>query len=749
MKMWFYVLSHICLIIGFSNCSTSKHLMPVTKLNLGVIPAPNTIFPKASTSNISKINLPLSLYDQCQFVSTMIVDENKLRWTSDASANVIVTYLYHLENEAYRLDIQKERIIIGTNSQSGLQYAITSLIQMIQYHVGNLPQVIIEDGPKYKYRGMHLDVARHFFSVEEVKSYLDYMAYYKFNYFHWHLTDDQGWRIEIKRFPKLQEIAAYRKETLIGHYNDQPHKFDGKRYGGYYTQEQINEIVAYAALRNIQVIPEIEMPGHALAALAAYPDLGCGSTSYEVATKWGVFEEVFCPYEETFRFLYGVIDEIVELFPCKYIHIGGDECPKVLWKKNEYCLELMRKESLTNADELQSYFIKRIEKYINSKGKQIIGWDEILEGGLAPNATVMSWRGIEGGLEAAQKGHDVIMTPGSHCYFDHYQSDHPSEPLAIGGLTTLEKVYSWNPLPNTLDKDKAHHILGGQANVWTEYIKSYPHIEYMAYSRGMAMSEVLWSHQKNYEAFVPRFIDHYYHWRAKGANLAIHIFDLRPRIIAGQGKAIELQFDMMENAEIVATPINNIKRKSPNTFVINNSGTYTFYQKTKTEQGRPYTLIFDLHQGTNAKISLDKVPHQNYPGQGPGSLINGILGSDDKYSGNEWLGFYGTDCSGIITFEDTTTINQVSFRLFKGEGQWIYLPKKIILSSSNNGVDFDTVREITEFSAPDKICTVDVVLDQVQSKYLKFEIKNFGIIPENSQGAGHHSWLFVDEIIVR
>ena len=382
--------------------------------------------------------------------------------------------------EGYKLTINKNLIEVISKNSKGAFYAVQSLFQLLPINSDSksiaIPCIEIKDQPQFKYRGMHLDVGRHFFSVDFIKKYIDLMSRLKMNTFHWHLTEDQGWRIEIKKYPKLQEVAAFRNETLIGHYSDQPHQFDGKRYGGFYTQKQIKEVVAYASTRQITIIPEIEMPGHSQAAIAAYPELGCTGEQVEVATKWGVFEEVYCPKENTFKFLEDVIDEVVALFPGKYIHIGGDEAPKTNWKKCDHCQKLIKKENLKDEHGLQSYFIARMEKYINSKGKQIIGWDEILEGGLAPNATVMSWRGTNGAVQAAKEGHDVILTPGSHCYFDHYQSDNENEPLAIGGFLPLEKVYSFNPIPEELNKEESKYVLGAQGNVWTEYMLSLIHI---------------------------------------------------------------------------------------------------------------------------------------------------------------------------------------------------------------------------------------------------------------------------------
>jgi hexosaminidase len=368
------------------------------------------------------------------------------------------------------------------------------------------------------------------FPVEFIKKYIDLLAHHKYNRFHWHLTEDQGWRIEIKKYPKLQEIGAFRKETVIGHASTATRgnakDFDGKRYGGLYTQEEIKDVVKYAADRYVTIIPEIELPGHALAALSAYPNLGCTGGPYEAATTWGVFDDVFCAgKEDSFVFLQGVLDEVIELFPGKYVHIGGDECPKTKWEKCPHCKKRMKVENLKDTHELQSYFIQRIEKYLNSKGKQIIGWDEILEGGLAPNATVMSWRGEEGGIAAARQNHDVVMTPGNWCYFDHYQAGPEGEPLAIGNMTTVEEVYSYEPVPPQLDSIQAKHILGAQANVWTEYIPTSDHVEYMVYPRACAMAEVLWSkpETKKYEDFKLRMKEHADRLTDWKVNFARHI----------------------------------------------------------------------------------------------------------------------------------------------------------------------------------------------------------------------------------
>ena len=362
-----------------------------------------------------------------------------------------------------------------------------------------------DDQPRFGYRGMHLDVGRHAFPVSFIKRYIDLLARYKFNTFHWHLTEDQGWRIAIERYPRLTDIGSCRPETMVEK-NFDPYVGDGIPYCGFYTQDEVRDIVAYAADRFVTIVPEIEMPGHSLAALAAYPELACTPGPFEVGTRWGVFDDIYCPSEATFEFLENVLLEVMAIFPSEFVHIGGDEAPKRRWRESEVAQAVIRREGLEDEHELQSYFIQRIERFLNAQGRRLIGWDEILEGGVAPDATVMSWRGMAGGIEAARQGHDVIMTPGSHVYFDHYQGDPRFEPLAIGGYTPLEKVYRFEPVPEELTTVEARHVIGAQANVWTEYITTEEHVEYMALPRMLALSEVLWSpvEARDWETFRRR-----------------------------------------------------------------------------------------------------------------------------------------------------------------------------------------------------------------------------------------------------
>lgn len=428
-----------------------------------------------------------------------------------------------LGREGYKLSVTQGLIKMTADSAAGFFYGIQSLYQLMPVEIESseridginwiVPCVKIEDKPRFQWRGVHLDVCRHFFPKEFIKKYIDMLAMYKMNTFHWHLTEDQGWRIEIKKHPKLTEIGAWRNETMG----------DGTPYGGFYTQEEVQEIVEYAKQRCIEIVPEIEMPGHSLAALAAYPELSCTGGPFEVATTWGVFYDVFCAgNDKTFEFLEDVLSEVVELFPGEFIHIGGDECPKYRWQNCEKCKSRINAEGLNNEHELQSYFIKRIEEFLNSRGKRLIGWDEILEGGLAPNAAVMSWRGTEGGIAAAKSGHDAVMTPTSHCYFDYYQALE-GEPPAIGGYLPIEKVYSFEPIPAGLTQQESKHILGAQANVWTEYMPNSRHVEYMLFPRLCALSEVVWSpkEQRDYDDFTQRLEAHYDRLEAKDINYRV------------------------------------------------------------------------------------------------------------------------------------------------------------------------------------------------------------------------------------
>ena len=470
--------------------------------------------------------------DKFKSASTLLKNAiNELNLDNDEKPKNRIKFSYNkkLDNEEYILRINSNLITISASSENGAIFGFQSLNQLMNLNLNNgaikLKNQEIKDSPRFKYRGMHLDVGRHMYPVDFIKKYIDGLAMLKFNNFHWHLTEDQGWRIEIEKYPELNNIGSFRDSTLIGHYGDKPRQFDKSRYGGFYTKKEIKEIVKYANKRGINVIPEIEMPGHSQAAVASYPMLGCSGEQVGVAPLWGVFKEIYCSKNETFDFLEDIIDEVVELFPSKYIHIGGDEAPKTNWKACGNCQNVIEREGLKDEYELQSYFITRMEKYINSKGKQIIGWDEILEGGLAPNATVMSWRGISGGIEAAKMNHEVIMTPNAVCYLDHYQAkDTKNEPLAIGGYTPIEEIYNYEPIPSELDKSLHKYIIGAQGNVWTEYMKTSDHVEYMVFPRILALSEVVWADNRpSFEDFEKKVNDTYPILDRMNINYSRHI----------------------------------------------------------------------------------------------------------------------------------------------------------------------------------------------------------------------------------
>lgn len=429
------------------------------------------------------------------------------------------------DSEAYTLEIDADGIHIQA-PPTGQFYALQTLSQLLAQAGANagalrLPYLRIDDRPRFRYRGMHLDVGRHLYPVDYIKRQLDWMARYKLNTFHWHLTEDQGWRIEIKRYPKLTEVGAWRDGTSVDR-NDMS-RDDGVRYGGYYTQDEVREVVAYAAQRHITVIPEIEMPGHSMAALAAYPELACTPGPFEVGTTWGVYEDIYCPKEQTFEFLQNVLDEVIALFPGEYVHIGGDEAPKTRWKDSAVAQAVIRHEGLKDEHELQSWFIRRIERFLHTRGRRLIGWEEILEGGLAPDATVMSWRGEAGGIAAARQGHDVIMTPTQCCYFDYGQGPEQGEAWGPGGELTLARVYAYDPVPAALSPQQAMHVLGVQGNVWTEWLRTPEMVDYMSYPRMLALAEVAWTpqHRRAFDDFQHRLSPHYRRLAAAGIHYRV------------------------------------------------------------------------------------------------------------------------------------------------------------------------------------------------------------------------------------
>jgi len=679
----------------------------------------------------------------------------------------------HLGNEGYELEIDPNSMFIHAYKPAGLFYGVQTLLQLLPpeletgqnlpgFNQMTLPCMKIIDTPRFPYRGMHLDVGRHFFPVSFIKKYIDLLALHKFNTFHWHLTEDQGWRIEIKQYPKLTEISSTRNETLIGHYRDMPHKFDGQQHGGFYTQQEIRDIVQYAQNRYITIIPEIEMPGHSVAALAAYPELSCTESSFDVSTIWGIKEDVYCAgNNKVFEFLENVLSEVIDLFPSKYIHIGGDECPKIRWENCEKCQARIQEEGLADEDELQSYFIRRIEKFLLSKGRKLIGWDEILEGGLAPEATVMSWRGMSGGIEAARQGHDVIMTPVSFCYFDYYQANPEMEPLAIGGYTTLKKVYSFEPVPQELSEIESRHIKGAQGNVWTEYIKTPEYAEYMSVPRMTALSEVVWS---------PRESRNWQNFRARLDNFSKRLDILDVNYSLGSYKVdILSRFDpkikktwIVLESEQFDTPIffsTGESHTSPEIQIFDRPFTF---DRTITIRSGIYIdgkLMDDMsqqtflyHRGVNKTINLLTPFSQIYPAGGQRALIDGITGSKNHRDGY-WQGFEGEDMTVVIDLHSRTKLDEISIHFLQNTGAWIFLPSEIQIAVSKNGKDFETIATIeNEVSQRERGGFIKEFLHNFSNesyRYLRFYAKSIGVCPDWHPNAGEKCWIFADEIILR
>ncbi|HAY3550258.1 family 20 glycosylhydrolase [Elizabethkingia meningoseptica] len=654
----------------------------------------------------------------------------------------------------YTLKIDDKGVNIAGYDNQGLFYGVQTFLQLVEEHKNDLqiPYMEIEDYPKFAYRGMMLDVSRHFFTAEEVKNYLDYLAAYKYNKFHWHLTDDQGWRIEIKKYPKLTEVGAWREGSQVGRYVDM--KFDDKRYGGFYTQEQVKDVVAYAKKLHIDIIPEIEMPGHAQAALAAYPNLACTEGPFKVGKTWGVMEDIFCPKEETFKFLEGVIDEVIPLFPYKYIHIGGDEAPKKRWKESQFAQDLIKKLNLKDELHLQSYFITRMEKYINSKGKQIIGWDEILEGGLAPNATVMSWTGIEGGIHAAKTGHKAIMTPTSTNYFDYYQGSPDTEPIAIGGDLRLPKVYAYNPIPKELTPEQAKYIWGTQGNLWTEYILDFKHVQHMIFPRMMALAEVAWgtSNPEEYKNFEARVIQHFKTLDRKGIDYSTAIYEVDGKATAKDGQVFYnlTSANQPENIRYTIDGSEPTMQSNVYSKPINVDKTMTV-KSAYFENGKKVSATtvqdFLITKSTGKKITLEKQPSEAYSTGGAGALVDGIRGNA-KNHGKSWLGFSGKDVVATIDFGNKTDFSTVQFSTLERPGSWIYWPSAAKVYVSDNGTDFKEVKSIDAAAIQQSNGVVSLSFPKQNARFIKVEIKNLGKIADGKSGAGNDAWLFVDEIAV-
>ena len=669
--------------------------------------------------------------------------------------------------EGYVLTTTPEGINLNGQTENGVFYGIQTLRKSIPAEAKEatilIPAGEIKDEPRFSYRGMHLDVGRHFFPKEFMKKYIDLLALHNMNTFHWHLTDDQGWRIEIKKYPKLTEIGSQRSRTVIGR-NTQ--EYDNTPYGGFFTQEEAKEIVKYAQERYITVIPEVDLPGHMLAALAAYPEMGCTGGPYEVCPRWGIFEDVLCiGNDQTMQFLEDVMSEIIEIFPSKYVHIGGDEAPRTRWEKCPKCQARIKTEGLkadknhTAEDRLQSYCMTRIEEFLNSKGRQIIGWDEILEGDVAPNATVMSWRGMEGGIKAAQLGHDVIMTPTSFCYFDYYQTaDTKDEPLGIGGYVPIEKVYSLEPVPAVLTEEKSKHILGAQANLWTEYIHSSEHVEYMVLPRMAALAEVQWTQpeKKDFKDFTKRLARLMKFYQRDGFNYAKHVFDLKVDFTPDvTKKAVVVTLSTIDDAPIYYTldgtepTTASLKYTEP----VSITETADFQAVVIRPEGKSKVVNkkISFNKATYCPIELTFQPSEKYKFGGAITLVDGMKGND-SYATGAWLGFVGGNVEAIIDLGQESEIKQVATNAIVDMSAWIMGSTGLVVSISDDNKEFREVaaKDIPAETNIDKkgVENYEITFDPVKARYVKVVIKRSPALPKGHAGEGKAAYMFIDEIEV-
>lgn len=671
--------------------------------------------------------------------------------------------------EGYKLDADAKQIRIAGASAAGVFYGIQTLRKSLPLVNGkaskvSIPAVHITDAPRFAYRGTHLDVSRHFVTADSVRQFIDMLALHNINRFHWHLTDDQGWRIEIKKYPLLTQIGSKRAQTVIGHNSG---KYDGKPYSGFYTQKQIRDIVKYAADRYITIVPEIDLPGHMQAALAAYPDMGCTGGPYEVWQKWGVSDNVLCAgNDKTLTFIDNVLKEITKLFPSKYIHVGGDECPKTQWQKCPKCqarikaLNLEAKDGHSAEERLQSYIITHASNYLKSLGRNTIGWDEILEGGLAEGATVMSWRGESGGIAAAKQHHDVVMTPNSYLYFDYYQSlDKANEPLAIGGYLPLETVYSYEPMPKELTADEARHIIGVQANIWTEYMPTFKQMQYMALPRLAALSEVQWSQPalKDYTNFTNRLTKFTHLYDRLGYNYAKHLYNVAIHVDSdNKWREILIHMTTAGNAEIRYT----LDGTEPTVNSTLYTGAIVLQKSAKIRaaafrDGKRSSVTsqdISFNKATACPVELLQPTHKNYTYKGGATLTDGLLG-DKGFGTGRWLGFSGNDLEAVIDLKQNTDVSSVSLNTCVDKGSWIFDARNIEVSVSADGKSFTKVASKSlpalEEQTPDNIYTYELTFPQTTTRYVKVTATSEHNIPEWHGGKGKPAFLFVDEISVK
>jgi hexosaminidase len=670
-----------------------------------------------------------------------------------------------MNDEGYELKIQPHEISLKAKTAAGIFYGVQTILQLLPEAIEkdsfqknmlwSVPCLVINDQPRFAYRGIMLDVARHYMPVEFLKKLVDLLAMQKMNRLHLHLTDSQGWRFESKKYPKLNQIGAYIKGTPLNPTYDYNSRPNDTLYGGYYTQEQLKDLVKYAEAKFITIIPEIEMPAHSMSALASYPELACLDSNGNAFSYPQKIQNEYCTKDETFKFLDDILEEVMNVFPSKYIHIAGDEAGKENWKRCKYDLQRMKEEGLKNVDELQSYFIKRIEKFVNSKGRSIIGWDEILQGGLAPNATVMSWTGIDGGIKAAQQHHNVIMTPGDYCYFDHYQSDAPGEPVAFCCMLTLPTVYSYDPVPAELKDDEKKYIQGAQGNLWTEYVPDPAKAEYMIFPRAAALSEVDWTEpaHKNYEAFTERLIHYLQRLNTYHVNYSKHLFEIKlttslinnrvTATLGGVSKDHIIHYTLdgtvpTEQSPVYKNPISIQQSATIIAAVLQNGIVLDQIKKS-----------FNLHKAVGMPVTLQTAPDKAYNKGGNSAWVNGCLGNDEQFSDDEWLGWEGKTFDGTVDFGNAVTTSSLQTRFFQKPNSWVWVAKKVTVQVSDDGKFFKTIAEKdVPIPAKDGASAFSMTWNTVTARYMRIIAEPLGKIPAGNTGAGDDAWLFIDEMIV-
>lgn len=776
-RISFNLMGVLCIL--FSTCFYACSEKRTLNSDYEIIPKPLDVNCKGDASFLLKDGVAViypennqKMQDNAEFLVDYVEKQTGVKLTSHAGMPVdgaiCLTLDLNDDNaEAYKLIVNDKRVCISGASEAGVFYGIQTLrksLPVAQDINVNLSAVEIYDKPRFAYRGAMLDVARHFYTVDEVKTFIDMLALHNINRFHWHLTDDQGWRIEIKKYPKLMSVASERKETVVGRWYSGI--YDGKPYGGYYTQDELRDVIDYAAKRHITIIPEVDLPGHMQAALTAYPELGCTGGPYEVRTIWGVSQDVLCVGNDfTLQFVKDVLSEVADIFPSEYIHIGGDECPKVRWEKCPKCQERIKSLGLksdakhTKEQRLQSYMIQEAAKYLKEKGKRIIGWTEILEGGLVPDATLMSWIGESGGIEAAHQHHDVIMTPNTYLYFDYYQSKKvEDEPLAIGGYLPIEKTYNYEPMPKELTKEEQQYIKGVQANLWTEYIPVFSQVQYMVLPRLGAAAEVQWTDpsKKDYKDFLRRVPHLVAVYDCYGWNYATHVYDV--------------------NVDMKADTVNHVLNVQLSTMA-DDPIYYTLDGQDPTEKSLKYTKPFTIdqsvvlktmavHPDRTSKISVDTIrfnkatlkpvvllqPNESrFSPDGPVVLIDGRNGNHSFDTG-AWLTVAGNDLEAVINMQAETILNSASVHVYVRKDAWLFDARGFSVSVSSDNKNYKEVasqeyKQMQE-SDSDGIIEHELSFDPCKATYVKIKVISEKSMPDWHWDAGKAPFLLVDEIIL-